>query len=310
MKYEVMIKILFLLLSRDKVTAKYIADRFDISVRTVMRYITAMSLAGVPIMSGVGRSGGFYISESFRLPASFLTENEFNRVIATLTSCNEQLCSEEINSAIEKLSATSKVGGKSVNLFCGNLIIDGSSWIGNDNVKNVLSVIETAIEKCLTVIIKYIDRQGAETEREIEPHVVILKQGAWYVYAYCRLRKGFRIFKISRVVCADATETTFIRRETDFSADKLADWFGELPTEYVDLEVDKSAKADVEEWLGVDAVYKTNGDKLYVSATLPYDGWLISRILGYGRKVRILSPDRLRQDVKTSATEVLNLYNE
>lgn len=304
-----MVKILFLLLARGKVTAKYLADRFEISIRTVLRYITAISLAGIPVISDYGRNGGFYISETFRLPASFLTETEFNCVIDTLSSCNSQLQSEHISSALEKLSATKKSASDSLDVRYGNLIIDGSSWIGNDNVKSVLSIIEKSIEKNFTVVVKYIDKQGVESVREIEPHVVVLKQGAWYVYAYCRLRKNFRIFKIARIVCADMTSNAFTRRETDFGPKNLVDWFGELPTEFIDLEVDKSAKADVEEWLGVDSAYKTTEDKIYVSAKLPYDGWLISQILGFGKKVKILAPEKLKVDVKNAAAEVMALYD-
>ncbi len=307
MKYEIMIKILFLLLARGKVTSKYIADRFDISVRTALRYLDAISLAGIPLISEPGRNGGYYISETYRLPASFLTKNEFNRVIATLSSCNEQLGNTELNSAIEKLSAINK-DGANVDFTYGNLIIDGSSWSGSDNTKSILSLINLAIEEGFIIKIKYMDKQGVETVREIEPHVVILKQGAWYVYAYCTLRKDFRMFKLARIMYADKTEKSFVKRNNDFGPDKLVDWFGKLPTEFIDLEVDKSAKADVEEWLGVDSVYKTTPTKLYVSAKLPYDNWLISRILGFGNKIKVLSPEKLKSDVKNAATEVSNLY--
>ena len=75
MKYELMIKILFLLLSKKKVSAAYIARRFDISTRTAFRYLTAISLADIPLISEPGRNGGYYIAESFRLPASVMTES-------------------------------------------------------------------------------------------------------------------------------------------------------------------------------------------------------------------------------------------
>ena len=108
MKYEIMIKILFLLLSKGKLSARYIAQRFDISTRTVMRYLDAMSLANVPIIADSGRNGGFYIANSYKLPASFMTEKEFNAVIATLKGYNESVQNKTIESAITKLSAIKK----------------------------------------------------------------------------------------------------------------------------------------------------------------------------------------------------------
>ena len=304
-----MIKILFLILAKGKVTTNYIAHRFDISVRTVLRYLTAISLAGIPIISEVGRNGGYYIPETYKINSSFLTESEFNRIIGILSSYNDKLNNSELSSAIEKLQSINKHTKTGLDVKSDYLIIDGSAWIGDDNTGNVISLVEKSIENGFTIKIKYIDKQGIESTREIEPHFIILKQGTWYIYAYCRLRENFRMFKAARIVYADRTTTQFQRRNCDFTTEKLVDWFGELPTEFVDLQVDISVKADIEEWLGVNAVRKEN-DKFYASANLPYDNWLISRILGFGSKVKILSPEKLKKDVISAADDIINMYKK
>ncbi|MBO4262918.1 MAG: YafY family transcriptional regulator [Clostridia bacterium] len=308
MKYETMVKILFLLLARGKVTAKYIAGRFDISVRTAVRYLDAIGLADIPLVSEAGRNGGYYISESYRLPSSFLSEDEFNAVIASLSSYNEQISSAVLSSAIEKISATKKQHSDVIDVKYGTLIIDGSSWYGDDKAKNVTSLMEKAIETCRVVKIRYVDKQGEETERLIEPHVMILKQGLWYVYAFCRLREEYRMFKLARIARADTLDETFERRENAFSSEMFKSWFEELETEYVDLEVDKRARPDVEEWLGIGAVYENSEGKFFASARLPYDRLLISKILGFGGNVKVLAPEKLKKDVALAAKEVYNLY--
>ncbi|MBO6263828.1 MAG: YafY family transcriptional regulator [Clostridia bacterium] len=308
MKYEIMLKIVFLLLSRKKVTAQYLAARFDISMRTVMRYLDAISLAGIPLISDQGRNGGFYIAESFKLPASFLTETEFNEIIGALSTLNDDLDNDYIHSAIDKLCAVKRTDSERIDLAAGHLIIDGTTWNGNDNVKNTLSLIDKAIDRSLTVMIDYVDKFGEETKREIEPYRIILKQGLWYVYAYCKLREGFRIFKVARMASAMTTENGFTPRELSFDIDDLTSWKNALESEYVDLEVDKTAKTDVEEWLGVGAVYKKNNDKLYVSAKLPYDDWLISKVLSFGGKVKVISPEKLKDDILQKAKEVIGMY--
>ena len=108
MKYELMLKILFLLLSKKKVSAAYIARRFEISTRTAFRYLTAISLANIPLISEPGRYGGYYIAESFKLPASVMTEKEFNAVVSTLESCNEQIGSKDLESALDKLCSLNR----------------------------------------------------------------------------------------------------------------------------------------------------------------------------------------------------------
>ncbi len=309
MKYEVMIKILFLLLSKKKVSAAYIARRFEISTRTVFRYLTAISLANIPLISESGRNGGYYIAESFKLPASVMTEKEFNAVVTTLESCNEQLGSSELESALDKLCSLKRSDFASDEMPASHFIIDGSSWNGNDNVKNVVYTVEKAIENHSSLEIRYRDKSGDETVREIEPQIIVLKQGFWYVYAFCLLRNDFRIFKASRIVYANLTGRAYLPREDAKSNLKLDKWFEDLPCETVELLISPAARADVEEWLGVDAVYKGADGNLYASATLPFDEWLISKLLGYGDKVRILHPKKLIYDVAQSAHSVIDLYN-
>lgn len=71
MKYQVMIKMLLLLTSRRKVTAREIAERFEISVRSVYRYVEELNVAGVPIDVVRGRYGGIFIADTFKLPSGF-----------------------------------------------------------------------------------------------------------------------------------------------------------------------------------------------------------------------------------------------
>lgn len=299
-----MINILFLLLSKGKVTSKYIASRFDISVRTVMRYIDAMSLANIPLISDTGRNGGYYIADSFKIPASFLTEKELSATLNALNAHNQQVPSALVNSAITKLAAINRPSANNFEVKTGNIIIDGSAWNGNDDARNTLRTVEDAIENNLVLKIKYFDRNGVETVREIEPHLIVLKQAEWYVYAFCRLRDQFRMFKIARIVYSSKTENSFTKRETDFSLDSLSKWFDEMRVETVEIEAEASAESEVVEWLGVRSVYKRANGKIYASAKLNCDNWVISKILGFGVKVKVISPLSLKNDVVKTAEKI------
>ena len=307
MKYETMVQILFLLLAKGKVSARYIASRFDISTRTVMRYLDTMSLANIPIIADNGRNGGFYIADTYRLPASFLTEKEFSAVISTLNDYNKNVGSKTVETAVEKLLCAKNPKEKIVNVQSGNLVIDGSSWNGNDNVKNVISLVSSAIEDCTLTKIGYVDKDGNETVRYIEPHAIILKQGLWYVYAFCRLRNDFRMFKASRIAYADKKDEIFEKRKVEINNLSNGKWFENLPSQTVELALDKSVKADVEEWLGVDKIYTLNG-KYMAQAVLPISDWLVSKILGFGGKVKVVAPQNLKDLVLEKAKSVIDLY--
>ncbi|MBO7215187.1 MAG: YafY family transcriptional regulator [Clostridia bacterium] len=307
MKYTILLKILFLLLSRKKVSARYIADRYEISVRTVYRYIDELSLAGVPIYNERGRYGGYAIADNYKLPANFLTEEESEKVISSLSGLNSELHSNVLEVAIEKIASISKVSETSSAINFGNLIIDGSAWGSSDGYGQTLQILQKAIENNSLVLITYVDRDGQSSERTIEPHVLALKQGLWYAYSYCRLRNRFRLFKLGRIQKLKVLDSPFTRRDITDMKEVFLKWYDE-PEEDVDLLVNKSVKADVEEWLGVDKISISPSGKIHATAKLPVDDYLTAKILSFGDKVTVLSPKSLKDAVIKKAKAVENLY--
>ena len=307
MKYTTLIKILFLLLSRKKVSAKYIADRYDISVRTVYRYIDELSIAGIPIYNERGRNGGYSISDGFKLPACFLTEEESERLISTLTGLNSELSSEILEGIIDKISSISKISNSNSAISFGNLIIDGTAWGSSDGYGQTLKVIQKAIEENFLLSVSYIDRDGDVTERIIEPHVLALKQGLWYAYSYCRLRNTFRLFKIGRIQKLKILSEKFERREILDVKEMFLKWYDETD-EDIDLLINESAKADVEEWLGVDKITISPSGKITASIKLPINDYLTAKILSFGDKIKVLSPKKLKDEIIKTAKSIENLY--
>ena len=307
MKYSLMLKILFLLLSRKKVSAKFLADRFELSVRTVYRYIDELSLAGVPIYNERGRNGGYSISDTYKLPANYLNEEEIENVINALSGINNDLRSNVLESAILKISAITKPVDNSSALSFGNLVIDGTAWGSSDNYSETLKVIQKAIEENLLIQIEYLDRDGKTSNRIIEPHVLALKQGLWYAYSYCHERKDFRLFKIGRIHSLKITSENFIRRDISDMNEVFSKWYGETE-EDIDLLVEKSAVDDVIEWLGVDKISSSPSGKITASTRLPINDYLTAKILSFGNKVKVLSPRKLKDAVLKTARSIEDLY--
>lgn len=307
MKYEIMLKILFYLLSRGKTSAAALASRFEISVRTVMRYIDEISLAGIPIIADAGRSGGYYIADSYKITDGFMSEEEFDALLTAANACNEQLREKNLSSAIDKLRSVYRPNKLASELKAGNFLIDFTGWNGDDNVKEVVGVLDDAIENGKVVNMGYMDKNGNTSSRLIDPHVLILKQGLWYVYAYCHTRNEFRTFKLSRILYASSTNENFVRREVDPNVLKNANWLDKAESEFVDLKISAAALNDVEEWLGVKNVYKNSDGSYGASAKLPVDEWLIAKLTGYGGKVKIIAPEKLKREVKARAEEILSV---
>ena len=237
MKYKIIIDILFLLLSREKVSAKYIADRFDISLRTVYRYIDELSLS-VPLYNIRGRNGGIAICDTYKLPASFLTKEESEFLIGTLNGIKDELNSQTLSSIIDKIMSITKKSGDKFFEF-GNLVIDGGPWGNTEMNKSKITLLEKCIEEKKVVYLEYLSRNGEKSQREIEPHTLVLKQGIWYVYAFCRLREKFRLFKLGRITLANETNQTFTRRQLENVGEILESWYNTLQGQDIDLMISK-----------------------------------------------------------------------
>ena len=199
MKYEIMLKILFELMSKKCVKASYLANKYEVSVRSIHRYINSLELAGVPIYTLRGNGGGFSIIDTFKFSSTFLTVNEFEQTINALKAITESVPNKDLSNVINKLKSVMRNDYTGIDIKSGNLIIDAGPWGDAVGYKVKLSILQKCIESCNLLSITYHDRNGDVTERVIEPHVIVFKQGLWYVFAYCHLRNEFRFFKTGRI---------------------------------------------------------------------------------------------------------------
>ena len=302
MKYRIMINLLSLLLARRKVTAAEVADRFEISVRSVYRYVEEMNVAGVPIDVVRGRYGGIYVCDTFKLPGGYFTRGEYAAAINALSAMASQLGDGDTISALDKLQQRQKSDKRELSV-CGNIIIDGGAWCDMDKFPEKMRVCEQAVNECRSLEIDYVSREGEHSKRVIDAHVLIFKQNVWYVYAYCHSRADFRTFKIGRIKSARFTGRTFTKQPVSKEDIPLNfEYTSEQMTD-VTLEIKKDAAPDVEEWLGIDSV-EPRGTGLIARVKLPDDGLLVDKILSFGGKVKVLAPDSLRQRVAASAREI------
>lgn len=307
MKYEIMVSILFDLLSKKTVTAKYLAEKYEVSVRSIYRYIDSLSSAGVPLYSNKGNGGGFSIIDTYKFSSTFLTPTEFEQTINSLLAITEGVPNKTLENVITKLKSTVRNEYNDIDLKSGNLVIDAGPWGDMIGYKNKLKVIQKSIDSLSPLSIRYHDRNGSITERVIEPHVIVFKQGLWYVFAYCRLRKEFRLFKIGRIEYANINDEKFERKDISSEDLPLNFWNRDTVAETVIMEIDKKFVSDIEEWLGIENVTLKN-DKYIAEAKLPYDGGLFSKIMSYGSGIKVIEPKKLKDDIIKSANEVLDIY--
>ncbi len=289
MQIPVLVGMLSTLLAADDVVrADDFVKKYEISKRSVYRYIAMLSEGGVPIESCLGRGGGWRIVENYKLKATYFTPEEYERLIFSLQSFTLQ--DDITKQATLKLTGLNRSHKSATVLKSEQFIVDGGDSMPGELV-NTLS--ECIAQKKLCHI-EYHSKDGVDSVRVIEPYCLILKDGAWYVYSFCRLRRDFRYFKVARIVNLQVGERFSGRPYdgVDSSVIKTDVLKGKEMVEVL-LSVDSTALSACEEWLGVNAVVKL-GEDFVAKATLPYDEMLINKILSLGVGVRVEKPRRLR----------------
>lgn len=205
MKFQVILDILFELLSRRRVTANSLAEKHKLSPRTVYRYVEVLSTA-VPIRIKRGRDGGICLPDSYKLPVNFLTEAELSAAIEALSAAYEKSAEERFLSAIRKLTAEEKNAQKS-ELLVGET---DSIFVDSKETKrqfSKLQILEEAIREKTVVEIDY-----AKRDFRIEPHALVLKETAWFVYGFSHVERNFQLFPLSKISSVSKTEEPFRAR--------------------------------------------------------------------------------------------------
>ena len=206
MKDNRLFRILYYILERGKVTASELADKFEVSVRTIYRDIDSISSAGIPIYALQGKGGGIEIAEDFVLSKSLLSENEKRQIMSALQGLDNTAIQHE-NELLTKLSALFKMKNTSW------IEVDFNNWQNNKRYEKVFNDIKSAILNKNIISFSYFSSNEEETNRSVKPVRLLFKSQDWYLYALCLLRHDFRYFKLSRI------------KNLEISAEKFEDSF-------------------------------------------------------------------------------------
>ena len=193
MKLDRMIGILAVLLQKEKVTAPWLAEKFEVSRRTINRDIERLCMAGIPIVTTRGAGGGISIMEGYAIDRTLLTSSDMQAVLAGLRSLDSVSGTNRYAQLMEKL-----LPGAS-DLLAGDphILIDLSSWY-RAALAPKIELLHGAIESGWLVSFSYHAPSG-ESRRTVEPYDLIFQWAGWYLWGWCRTREDFRLFKLNRM---------------------------------------------------------------------------------------------------------------
>ncbi len=308
MRIDRMLAITIMLLNRERISARELADHFEVSVRTIYRDIDAINLAGIPVISYPGNSGGFGIMENFKLDRQLLTLNDMIAIISALKGISDTLDYRELDTAIEKISnlMPDRSGEKGIQLT-EQLVIDILPWGYRKRQRDVLQVVHQSIQACRKLSFLYRNSQGESIHRTVEPMTLVFKGYAWYLFAYCTLKSDYRIFRLSRMGDLEVSGETFVRRDASYRRYFLPE--EKIPS-MVDLvlEFSPDMRSRVEDYYDENLIEGGENGCLIVSVSFPEDEWVYSHILSYGENVKVLQPERIAQIIEKKAQRISQLY--
>ena len=288
MKLDRMIGILAVLLQKEKVTAPWLAEKFEVSRRTINRDIERLCMAGIPIVTTRGAGGGISIMEGYAIDRTLLTSSDMQAVLAGLRSLDSVSGTNRYAQLMEKLlpGASELLAGDS------HILIDLSSWY-RAALAPKIELLHGAIESGWLVSFSYHAPSG-ESRRTVEPYDLIFQWAGWYLWGWCRTREDFRLFKLNRMTELDLSGS-FEKRPAplpDLSQEKV------FPHVFqVRARIEPEYKWRLIEEYGADSFsIQTDGSLLFTfgfADKTSVIGWIAS----FGGGAELLEPVELRSEL-------------
>ncbi len=282
-------KILYHLLDKGQATAPELAERFEVSVRTIYRDIDALSGAGIPVYTEAGRNGGIHLLNDFVLDKAVLSEAEKQEILAALQSIHITR-NMDGSRTLQKLSALFQLHSENW------LEVDFSRW-GNPGYDNeTFELLKSAVIRHRNVKLRYAGSYEEIRERTVQPYKLVYKAKAWYLQAFCTEKQDWRIFKLNRILELEVLEEGFSQLNPPGPIETFE---GEYPK--VTLRFPKEMSYRVYDEFNKAQIQRQENGDLIVSANMPEDPWLIGFLLSFGTRVDILSPAHLKEAVAEQA---------
>lgn len=300
--------IVYILLSKETVTAASLAERFEVSVRTIYRDIEVLSQAGIPVYARKGKNGGICLMEQFVLNKMLITKEEQQQILSALLSVEETTASEE-KEILQKLGNFFKT--EPVNWIA----IDLSDWGGGQ--KQLYEEIKRAILTSKVISFDYYGQNREMSRRIVEPIQLLFKEYTWYLSAYCRERKANRFFKLTRIKQMEVLEESFEPRQEWYQKQeekvlenaqkdtREAPFYAPMITMWIDGKeayrvYDRFAESEIE---------TLEDGNFVVRVAYPLDEWVYSLILSFGASAKVLEPLEIREEIKKRIAEMKKIYD-
>lgn len=298
MKIERLIGIITTLQQKEKVTAPYLSEKFEVSRRTINRDIEDICRAGIPIVTTQGKNGGISLMEGFALDTTVFTKQELSAVFTGLKSLDSVSLSRSADKLVAKMGA-----GDTLDLI-DYMAIDLASFY-KSSLSSKIELIKKGISERRCIIFHYYYNKG-EADKLIEPYRIYFMWSDWYVFGYCKQRKDFRLYKLRRLWDLQLSEESYEVRE--IPDEKLQ--FGTHMTDdyFVTAIYDSDVKYKLVEEYGPDSFSVMEDGQLYAKWGFNSAEDALPWFLSLGDKVKVIEPPEMVEKMKKTLASISENY--
>ena len=303
MKTDRLFAITIYLLNHGKTSAKELAEKFEVSVRTIQRDMDSICMANIPIIAETGVNGGYYLAENFTINANTMTEEEYDYTLMALKGLASAIEDTKVEDTIEKFQSI--VGEEKQDIQ-----LDFSTLKERDTAK--IALLREAIQAQKQVIFEYTNAVNELKMHTVEPIVIIYRWYAWYLIAYSSSKEAYAMYKLVRMDKVVISEIMFQKsHESPNAILKNMEQKSEEAIEKVCIRCGKSVKAKVIEYLNgkVEQEYENGGCDIscYI---VPREFHWFGALMALGNGVEVLEPEWVKERLIETAEKILKLYQE
>lgn len=307
MRHTIIFGMLVTIINKKKITRDQLCEKFEISKRTVSRYLDILIDANIPIVSIQGRNGGISIAENFVLSKSFLTSLEMERLVNCVKATSNNFGDNLNYVLLQKLEEAQFRNKNQFNSFQHQTFFIETNGIYNTKFfKEIISTINSAISNSLTLQLQYSTKFDNVVDDLFDPYCVVLKEGTCYVYGLFHKKPEATFIRLSSIKNAKLCKMLFERNSKFDMQLKLLEEFEGEPIE-LHIEFSNLRINDIIEWLGQESI-SSNQLKYTAKATVLHNFCLVPKLLSFGSDIKILSPTWLREELISECKRVLS-YN-
>jgi predicted DNA-binding transcriptional regulator YafY len=303
MKIDRLVAITTILLNKGMVTAQELAERFEVSTRTIYRDVEVLAAAGVPVYATKGNGGGITLMEGFTLDRAVVTSRESESILLALQTLRA-VKYPEVDLILDKLGALFKNASGT-----DWVEVDFSPWGSGPEEKLKFQTIRKGILERQKLEFTYLDADGKRSKRVVEPMKLIFKAKAWYLRAWCQTRNALRNFKITRMREVALMEQKFERKDY---ALKIPDSQDNAPAKkaLVNLKLRFQPQAGYRLYDDYDErmIHRNEDGTFELNICFPEDQWVYGYLLSFGPEVEVLEPEHIRAILCERMQQALQIY--